>query len=909
MHKWQLFITVTVLFTLVFSTTAHAQLPQISSGLSYLSSSQNPDGTWGAGTSLVETTATTISALETLKLLNQTGGTAYSTGVTWLQGQTLQGVDPIAGRIRVLALANGNADALMPSLDQLKGAWGGDEDYTINILDTNLALQALKAANYADQTTITSALNYLTSTQNLDGGWGFVAGDDSSIHVTALVSRTIQQFAQTTLLATSLNKATSYLLVRQNSDGGFGSPSSTIHETALAYTAVVAVITDATVLGKAVGFLTTNQSADGSWLQDPYSTALALRALHYSENKPTPPPLPPTTGTLNGKVVSAATSEPLAGVTVSLAGNPTIIASTDSAGAFRLANIPQGSQQILFALSGYASGNLTTTVLAGSIVNLGTLTLAVASPTGIVQGVITDAATGSPIAGVVITVTGTATWTAVTTADGAFKIVDVIPGIITLSTSKAGYAAINGTGTISAGGVMMFSPALSITQSSGATGELKGMMVDKISSVPIAGAVVSITGTKSYTTSTNATGQYSLTNIDPGSYFISITAAGYYAWGSNSLITIVAGGVTDLVTQMLELTPASTSISGQVTDSLTNVPIADAEVFVTGTTLKAKTDATGAYTIQGINLLGFELKASATGYDSKSYNIYNQYHGIYMVDFSLAASPVKVGIVSVTTGKEIYQAYADVTVTAEILNSDILPVTATINASILNAQGEVVTNLQATAPNADGVLLPSITFQPGIIRTVSIPWNTGYLPPGAYSIIVKIMEDASVTGLESMVIAQQSHKITIEPTQAIASLTLTPFPRYTNLGATEQIGLQAAFVNRSNIPTEVVFSYDWKSPDGVVLHSGTGTITALPTETSKSILLESFPFTFTKSGEHPSQVKITSGPMPASLVGGVVTVAPGIRIEPSQSLTPTTLIPDGDKRIRLNIRLKGVETK
>lgn len=364
-----------LMLLVVTASTIHAQLPQITNGLSYLSSSQNHDGAWQTTTSPVESYATTTTVLETLRLLNQTAGTAYSTGAAWLQGQSLQAVDPVAGRVRALALTGSSTDALISLQDPLSGAWGGDADYETVNLDTALALQALKTANYPDQAVITSSLNYLISTQNLDGGWGFATGDDSSVYVTAIVSLTLQRFLHTTSLATALNKATSYLLTLQNSDGGFGSPSSTVHETALAYNAIVAVITDATVLGKAVGFLTTNQSADGSWLQDPYSTALALRALHYSENKPTPPPLPPTTGTLNGKVVSAATREPLAGVTVALATNPVIAATTDSTGTFKIDNIPQGTQQIILSLSGYFTSSFATTVTAGGISNLGTLTL------------------------------------------------------------------------------------------------------------------------------------------------------------------------------------------------------------------------------------------------------------------------------------------------------------------------------------------------------------------------------------------------------------------------------------------------------------------------------------------------------------------------------------------------------
>jgi prenyltransferase beta subunit len=88
---------------------------------------------------------------------------------------------------------------------------------------------------YAQSSQITSGLYWLTSTQNSDGGWGFYAGDDSNVYMTAMVSYTLEQFQRTSSIATALNNAMNYLTAHQNSDGGFGSNPSTVYETALAY--------------------------------------------------------------------------------------------------------------------------------------------------------------------------------------------------------------------------------------------------------------------------------------------------------------------------------------------------------------------------------------------------------------------------------------------------------------------------------------------------------------------------------------------------------------------------------------------------------------------------------------------------------------------------------------------------
>ncbi len=102
--------------------------------------------------------------------------------------------------------------------------------------------------------------------------------------MTAIVSATLQQFPQMTTIATAVNKATAYLFGHQNPDGGFGTASagsglgspSTVYESALAYAALVAFTANEAALGNPVNYLTTTQSTNGSWNDDPYSTALAL---------------------------------------------------------------------------------------------------------------------------------------------------------------------------------------------------------------------------------------------------------------------------------------------------------------------------------------------------------------------------------------------------------------------------------------------------------------------------------------------------------------------------------------------------------------------------------------------------------------------------------------------------------
>lgn len=268
--------------------------------------------------------------------------------------------------------------AILVPLQNPDGGWGLSSSYIVSDpLDTSLALQTLKAVNYSDQTVISNAIAYLLSTQNPDGGFG--------------------------------------------SGGVNPAPTSTVFETALSYIALVGVITDNTVLGNAINYLTSTQSPDGSWLQDPYSTALALRALYLSENKPTTPP-PPDKGTVTGKVVDASTNQPLAGVSV-VSGQLSV--TTTNTGEFTLSDIPAGSQTITFSLNGYTTATVTVNIIAGSIINLGTIPLSASPTTGIIKRTVTDASNGQPLSDVTITVTDSFNGSTVTGIDGTFIFTNV----------------------------------------------------------------------------------------------------------------------------------------------------------------------------------------------------------------------------------------------------------------------------------------------------------------------------------------------------------------------------------------------------------------------------------------------------------------------------------------------------
>lgn len=265
---------------LILISSAFAQTVEITNGLNYLSTTQNPDGSWNSDK--IEVLPSTVSVIETLQTLNETSSQNYFNAVTWLQSQNLETTDYLSERIHALSTPGTDLDLALSYIDGVyTGAWCGYKDYEVNILDTALIISALKKINYPDLDTISNALFYLTYNQNADGGFGSYAGDDSNVYMTAVNLNALISYSDVFDLQSEINNAVSYLLTKQNPDGTFG--EGTVYETALSFIALIesgAVGAEhATDLQKTIAYLLSTQLPNGSWNNDPYSTALALRAL------------------------------------------------------------------------------------------------------------------------------------------------------------------------------------------------------------------------------------------------------------------------------------------------------------------------------------------------------------------------------------------------------------------------------------------------------------------------------------------------------------------------------------------------------------------------------------------------------------------------------------------------------
>jgi hypothetical protein len=149
------------------------------------------------------------------------------------------------------------------------------------------------------------------------------------------------------------------------------------------------------------------------------------------------------------------------------------------------------------------------------------------------------------------------------------------------------------------------------------TGTISGTVTDANTSTQIAGASVS-TSPATTTVTTNAVGNYTISNVSPASYTVTASASGYLT--NSTGVTVTAG---QTATANLALQPEATTgtISGTVTDEGTGLPIVGASVSTQPATTTVNTDGLGSYTISDVSPGSYTVTASASNYMDDSTSV------------------------------------------------------------------------------------------------------------------------------------------------------------------------------------------------------------------------------------------------------------------------------------------------
>lgn len=308
---------------------------------------------------------------------------------------------------------------------------------------------------------------------------------------------------------------------------------------------------------------------------------------------------PVNPGTVNGSVVNSSGTG-VSGATVNSDG---VTVTTDSAGAYTLANLPAGSATIVASATGFANGSQTVTVNGGSTVTAPPITLS--SNTGSVSGTVKSSA-GAAIAGASVGYGGGSTTTSST---GTYSLMGVPAGTIQLVASASGFQSSTQNVTVTGGSN---STANFTLATSGSTGKVSGKITNASNGAAVSGATVSWSGGS---TTSSSTGVYTLSNVIAGTQKITAAKTGY-------LSHTLSVGVTSGATATLNIPiAAGGKISVKVLNS-SNAAVAAATVTIKGgviaTTVTGSTSTAGTFTTSWIPVGSYTVTVAKTGHTTKS---------------------------------------------------------------------------------------------------------------------------------------------------------------------------------------------------------------------------------------------------------------------------------------------------
>ncbi len=227
---------------------------------------------------------------------------------------------------------------------------------------------------------------------------------------------------------------------------------------------------------------------------------------------------------------------------------------------------------------------------------------------GTINGHVTDRVTGAALSGATVSYSGGAT---VTDGSGRYTLNNVPSGTRSVTASQTGYVSATSSVTVSPGATSTLDfqlNAIPVTS----PGTISGRVTNITTGGAVSGATVSFSGGS---TSTDSSGNYSFTNVTPGTYSLTATHSGYFA--VTSPVTVPSG-----VTATLNFAMAT---GGKVAGTVTNASgtaIAGAAVSITGgsisTTVNVTTNSSGGYNSNWVPVGPYTVTVAASGHPSQS---------------------------------------------------------------------------------------------------------------------------------------------------------------------------------------------------------------------------------------------------------------------------------------------------
>jgi len=357
-------------------------------------------------------------------------------------------------------------------------------------------------------------------------------------------------------------------------------------------------------------------------------------------------------GSISGIVADAQTGLPIIGAHVMARGDSCHGGGyggdmTDSTGYYIIQHLPHGAYVVSASAYGYVNEVYPESVIVVADQNTPNIDFALTPEggggTGSISGRVTDAETGLPIAMAHVWAQGDSghhhcgggeAWT---DTGGYYIIQNLTPRQYLVGVYKCGYqdqvypnlvTVLEGQNT----------PDINFALGSlGEQGLISGTITDQVTGEPIRWAHVWAHGEFGHGQAhTDSLGQYTISHLYPGSYYVTAWAFGYYPGDYPDTVIVLEGQNTPGIDFALVPygNPANGIIAGQVLDDSTLAPIPYAVVFAVSTNGRwgcDLADSTGAYLISGLAAGEYYVHACAPGYMGEFYDGVHSWHDATLV--------------------------------------------------------------------------------------------------------------------------------------------------------------------------------------------------------------------------------------------------------------------------------------
>lgn len=706
-----------------------------------------------------------------------------------LTGQADESSEVIARQLIARRAASASVTALATELANRQQTDGGYQPYTgfgSTLLDTLWAYQGMARAGALSASTEAAARSFVLAQMQPDGSIGNSDAGQPRVQAGALGVLALQYARSDVAAANALSQLAAWLQRMQQADGGW---DGSTYLTAMALQALSVQGADPAARANARAYLMARQLADGSWAGDAFLTAVVLRAVMVD------PAATPQSSSILGSIFDPVSGTPVGGVQVVLSGDASATVTSGADGRFNFAGLAAGSFTLNFTKPGYASASRSAILGYGQSLDLGAVLFSPSASAGIVKGHVVAAATGVPLAGASVVLTGVSTASTTTDAAGNYEIGSVAAGVVTITISLPTFATASGVGEMVPGQTLVFSPALFAEGATApSTGQLLGRVVAADTGAPLADASIELDGVPA--ASTAADGSFAIT-IAPQSYSLRIAAAGYNA--VQGTLVLSAGAVIDLGTVSLLAERTATIIAGRVTDQATSLPVAGAEVSVIGGAATAS-GSDGTYTLSNLVGTAFDLRVSANGYASQTWQLQVERPSLVTHDFALAAQPAgAIDLVDLLVSPQAVGIQMPVTMAAAVVNNGTTEQEVVLTLQIQDQSGQIVATGGAFTSDGAYALGP-ITLAPGERRPIEFQWNSGQFPPGDYQLVAHASEAGSLTRSTPLgrVLVTRAAALQITGTSRITG-SVTANPPVLRADTNTTVELSALIQNAGNI--------------------------------------------------------------------------------------------------------------